>query len=178
MKFRVKFSYYHSTHHMKKLLIICLLLLTSLACSLAELPGLAAPTPINVPPTESVPTIAYIPTPQVILQRLEVAYLGLDGNKVVGSGCPGDFDRGTVVDHHFSVAGVDTGKKVSRIVMTGDNSTLTWAMPCSDNWELAALDSGNGNWDILIAPSVPSRVYTVMFFYTDNSIALGMTTVQ
>jgi hypothetical protein len=160
-----------------RVFLISLTVLITLSCSFAGVQGLIPATPTNQPSSGLTPTLVFIPTPQIVLQRLHVTYDGLDGNKVVGSGCPGDAGRGTIIDHHFSVAGVDTGKKVSRIIMTGDNSTLTWAMPCSDNWELSALDSGNGNWDILIAPSEPSLMYTVMFFYTDNSVALGMTTV-
>ena len=114
-------------------------------------------------------------SPEIILQRLGVAFLGQDGHKVIGSGCPGADGKGLIVDYHLVVGGVDDGKKVQRILVAGDNSTLTWELPCSKNdWALSAKDLGNGNWEIFIAPSLPSRVYTVIFFYTDDTFALGM----
>lgn len=158
-------------------LVCCSLLLSmSLACRLASLPSLMPSSPVTSPNPTLVPTPVNIPTPQIILQRLKVSYLGLDGNKLIGSGCPGNYGKGTTVDYHFSVSGVDTYREVTRVVVTGDNSTITWAMPCSDNWELVALDAGGGEWDIFVAPSETSHVYTVLFFYSDHSIALGMTT--
>jgi hypothetical protein len=33
-------------------------------------------------------------------------------------------------------------------------------------------------WDVFIAPSEPTQVYTVMIFYDDNSFAVGMTVVR
>ena len=120
-------------------------------------------------------TIPSSQSPQVILQRLGVAFLGQDGHTVIGSGCPGVDGKGTIVDYHLIISNVDTGKKVQRILVAGDNSTLTWEWPCNNNdWALSATDLGNGNWEIFIAPSLPSKVYTVMFFYDDNTFALGM----
>jgi len=116
--------------------------------------------------------------PQVILQRLSVAFLGLDSHKVIGSGCPGTDGKGIIEDYHLVVGNVDMEKKVERILVAGDNSTLTWELPCSHDWALSAEDLGNGNWEIFIAPSLPSKVYTVIFFYNDNTFALGMTTAQ
>jgi hypothetical protein len=114
-------------------------------------------------------------SPKVVLQRLSVAFLGQDGHKVIGSGCPGTDGKGTIVDYHFIVGNVDADKKVQRILVAGDNSTLTWELPCSnDDWALSATNLGNGNWEIFIAPSLPSRVYTVIFFYDDDTFALGM----
>jgi hypothetical protein len=115
--------------------------------------------------------------PQVVLERLSVAFLGLDGHKIVGSGCPGTYDKGVIEDYHLIIGNVDTEKKVQRILVTGDNSTLTWELPCSNDWALSAEDLGNGNWEIFIAPSLPSKVYTVIFFYTDDTFALGMAVV-
>jgi hypothetical protein len=112
-------------------------------------------------------------SPEVILQRLSVAFLGQDGHKVIGSGCPGTDGKGTIVDYHFVIGNVDADKKVQRIIVAGDNSTLTWELPCSNDWALSATDLGNGNWEIFIAPSLPSKVYTVIFFYTDDTFALG-----
>lgn len=132
-----------------------------------------SPTPTFVPTL--VPTLASIPTPHIILQRLKVSFLGQDGNKLIGSGCPGNDGKGSIVDYHFSVSGVDVYREVTRVVVTGDNSTITWAKPCSDNWELVALDAGSGNWDVFVAPSETSHIYTILFFYSDNSVALGMT---
>lgn len=116
--------------------------------------------------------------PQVILQRLSVAFLGLDGHKVIGSGCPGTDGKGAIENYHIIVGNVDMEKKVERILVAGDNSTLTWEKPCRNDWALSAEDLGNGNWEIFIAPSLPSKVYTVIFFYNDNTFALGMTTAQ
>jgi hypothetical protein len=113
-------------------------------------------------------------TPPIILQRLGVAFLGQDGHKIIGSGCPGVDGKGTIIDYHLIVSNVDESKRVSRILVAGDNSTLTWEWPCSNDWALSAENLGNGNWEIFIAPSLPSRVYTVMFFYEDNTFALGM----
>lgn len=114
-------------------------------------------------------------SPEIILQRLSVAFLGQDGHKVIGSGCPGTDSKGAIIDYHLVVSGIDEGKKVQRILIAGDNSTLTWELPCNKNdWALSATDLGNGNWEIFIAPSLPSRVYTVIFFYNDDTFALGM----
>lgn len=113
-------------------------------------------------------------SPDVILQRLSVAFLGQDNHKIIGSGCPGNDGKGIIIDYHLVVSGVDERKKVERILVAGDNSTLTWEMPCSDDWALSATNLGNGNWEIFIAPSLPSKVYTVIFFYDDNTFALGM----
>jgi len=112
-------------------------------------------------------------SPKIVLQRLSVAFLGQDGHKVIGSGCPGSDGKGTIVDYHLVVSGIDEGKEVQRIIVAGDNSTLTWESPCSDDWALAANNLGNGNWEIFIAPSLPSRTYTVIFFYADDTFALG-----
>jgi len=115
--------------------------------------------------------------PQVVLQRLSVAFLGLDGHKVIGSGCPGTDGKGSIENYHLIVGNVDTEKKVERILVAGDNSTLTWELPCGNDWALSAEDLGNGNWEIFIAPSLPSKAYTVIFFYNDNTFALGMVVV-
>ena len=114
---------------------------------------------------------------KVELQRLSVALLCRDGHKVMGSGCPGTDGKGTIIDYHLVVSGIDDNKKVQRILVAGDNSTLTWELPCTNDWALSATDLGNGNWEIFIAPSLPSRVYTVIFFYDDDTFALGMGTV-
>jgi hypothetical protein len=116
-------------------------------------------------------------SPDVILQRLSVAFLGQDNHKIIGSGCPGNDGKGIIIDYHLVVSGVDERKKVERILVAGDNSTLTWELPCSDDWALSATNLGNGNWEIFIAPSLPSKIYTVIFFYDDDTFALGMGTV-
>ena len=112
--------------------------------------------------------------PQVILQRLDVEYLGLDGHRLIGSGCPGNDGKGSIENIHFLVHGVDRDRKVQRNLVAGDNSTLTWETPCSGDWGLLALDLGKGTWEIFIVPSLPSEIYTVIFFYDDNTFALGM----
>jgi len=135
-----------------------ILFLSSLACK------------TSTPPQSNQPTVP----PKIILQRLSVAFLGQDGNAVIGSGCPGTDGKGTIINYHLVVGGVDESKEVHRIIVAGDNSTLTWEFPCSDNWALSASNLGNGNWEIFIAPSLPSKVYTVMFFYDDDTFALGV----
>ena len=117
-------------------------------------------------------------SPQVLLQRLGVAFMGQDGHKIIGSGCPGTDGKGTIEDYHLIVSGVDEYRSVKRILVAGDNSTLTWERPCSNNWALSANNLGNGNWEIFIAPSLPSRMYTVIFFYDDDTLALGMALVS
>ena len=161
-------------------LLLCIFILLTLACRLTGMASPAlTPAPVSetplIPSVTPIPTLVSVPTPRIILQRLKVSFLGLDGNRLVGSGCPGDYARGDIVDFHFSVAGVDVYREVERIVVAGDNSTITWALPCSDNWELVAHDGGDGNWDLFVAPSEPSYIYTVFFFYSDHSMALGMT---
>lgn len=169
------------------ILVLSLFLTGSLACRIIGLTPAATPSPVVqvTGVTQIVPVTAVVtPTPtwmppsalRIILQRLEVSFLGLDGHRLIGSGCPGVDGKGTIVDYHLSVSGVDTDRRVTRVAVTGDNSTLTWSMPCSDSWALHAADAGDGNWDVFIAPSERSRVYTVLFFYSDNTLALGMTT--
>jgi hypothetical protein len=68
--------------------------------------------------------------------------------------------------------------EVQKVLVAGDNSTLTWASPCSNNWALDATNLGDGIWEIFIAPSLPSKIYTILFFYTDASIAMGMVDTQ
>ena len=116
--------------------------------------------------------------PQIILQRLDVEYLGQDGHRLIGSGCPGTDRKGSIENYHFFVHGVNTDRKVQRVIVAGDNSTLTWETPCSDDWGLLARDLGAGNWEIFISPSLPTEIYTVIFFYDDNTFALGMDSVQ
>jgi hypothetical protein len=113
-------------------------------------------------------------SPQVILQRLRVEFLGADGHKLVGSGCPGSDGRGSIVDYHFLVHGVDSDRQVETILVAGDSSTLTWQWPCTVSWALLPNDLGRGNWEVFIAPSEPSQIYTLIFFYEDNTFAMGM----
>jgi len=116
--------------------------------------------------------------PEIILQRLNVSFLGQDGKQVIGSGCPGNDGKGEIIDYHFVIGGVDENKEVQRVLVAGDHSTLTWAAPCSNNWALEAENLGNGIWEIFIAPSLPSKIYTVLFFYADNTVALGMVNAE
>jgi hypothetical protein len=141
---------------LKKTIFLIILLILSLSCQIFD------------GETEQIPQ-----SPQVVLQRLSVAFLGQDGHKVIGSGCPGTDGKGSIVDYHLVIGGVDIEKKVQRILVAGDNSTLTWERPCNNDWALSATDLGNGNWEIFIAPSLPSKTYTVIFFYADNTFALG-----
>lgn len=65
------------------------------------------------------------------------------------------------------------------MIVAGDNGTDTWEWPCQTyDWELMARDSGEGDWDIFIAPSLPQNIYNVFFFYDDNTLALGMVSVR
>ena len=149
----------------KKIVLLILLLLVSVACILAGTQTDTLPTRLG--PSHSV-------APEVILERLEIVYLGQDGHRVVGSGCPGNDGKGTIENFHFQVKGVDTNRGVQRVLVAGDYSTLTWEWPCSNAWGLVAEDAGKGNWDVFIAPSLPAKIYTIIFFYDDGTMALGM----
>lgn len=176
------------------ILVFSMLILASFACKIAGSPVQELPPPITqviavtqviantqiipvtqvIPVTEIPPNLETLAGPKIILQRLGVSFLGQDGHKVIGSGCPGNDGKGTIVDYHLTVNNVDEDKKIQRIIVAGDNSTLTWELPCSDAWALLVKNSENGNLEIFIAPSISSRVYTVIIFYEDNSFALGM----
>jgi len=150
----------------KAILIISSLFLASLSCVLSNNQSTTAPrTTLGPPPSNEL---------KVILQRLEVNYLGLDGHKVIGSGCPGNDGRGSIENYHFIVQGVDKDREVTRILVAGDNSTLTWGWPCNENWGLLAQNLDDGVWEIFIAPSSPTQMYTILFFYDDNVMAMGM----
>ena len=158
-----------------RIILSIFLILASFAC----VTGTISPTPTqpeNFSPTPSVrlgPPIA--DDLKIILQRLEVEYLGQDGHRVIGSGCPGNDGRGSIDNYHFVISGVDKYRTVTRVVVLGDNSTLTWAWPCSDTWGLVAENYGDGVWDVYIAPSSPTDIYTILFIYDDNTMAVGMT---
>ncbi|HTX92171.1 MAG TPA: hypothetical protein VMC09_13240 [Anaerolineales bacterium] len=156
------------------LLVACLALPGCSRGQATPIPAIATPTP---QPPGNPPASVYV-LPHVVLQRLEVTFLGQDGNRRIGSGCPGNDGKGSTVDYHLRVSGVDEDRTVRRVVVAGDNSTLTWAWPCSDTWGLEADDAGHGAWDIYIAPSEASMIYTVLFFYDDDSMAMGMTGIQ
>jgi hypothetical protein len=167
---------YKSQNFRITILVFVILILTSFFCQVTDSSPQTTPTP-----TSQVVIVTKISSdlnaslrPEIILQRLNVAFLGQDGKKVIGSGCPGSDGKGAILDYHFIVGGVDENKEVQRISVAGDHSTLTWASPCSNNWALEAKDLGNGIWEIFIAPSLPSKIYTVLFFYKDETLALGM----
>jgi hypothetical protein len=149
---------------------LAILVLASLACHIAGVQNTPTPNEILGPPTPG--------DLKVILQRLEVSYLGQDGYRVVGSGCAGNDGKGTIENYHFVVKGVDRHRKVRRVLVTGDNSTLTWEWPCSDDWGLQAQNMGDGVWEVFIAPSLPTDMYTLIFFYDDNTMALGMVRIR
>jgi hypothetical protein len=115
-------------------LIILTLAVTSLACRLTDYPTQttqATPTQVVLGPTPSI-------KPRIILQRLQVAFLGQDGHRLIGSGCPGNDGGGTILDYHFIVNGVDTDRHVQRVSVAGDNSTLTGnglAVTIGDFWQ-------------------------------------------
>jgi len=177
---------YRSRNYIIAILAFGLLLLPLLACRLTGFPTQAQATPIIqiIPVTQVVIVTEIIPAlnvpleSEIILQRLNVSFLGKDGKKMIGSGCPGTDGKGTIVDLHFVVGGVDENKEVQRVLVAGDNSTLTWASPCTNNWALDATNLGNGIWEIFIAPSLPSKMYTALFFYTDATVALGMVNAE
>ena len=107
-------------------------------------------------------------------QRLGVSFRGADGFFGVGRGCPGRDGLGQVEAYHLVVRGVDPHREVGQILLAGDNHT-NWARFCTkQTWELAAQNRGNGTWDLYFAPAPPTRFYTVIFTYTDNTFALGM----
>lgn len=172
--------------------IFSLFFLVSLSCQMTASPIQAQATPVAqiIPITQIVPVTQFVTftetspalngplEPEIILQRLTVSFLGQDGKKVIGSGCPGTDGKGTIVDYHFVVGGVDENKRIQRVLVAGDNSTLTWASPCSNTWALDATNLGNGILEIFIAPSLPSKTYTILIFYTDATIAMGMVNIQ
>lgn len=154
-----------------------LVVLATMACSLS----------INVTPTPPSPTATATPAPtavmvqtigspelKIVMQRLYVTYHGQDGSTLIGTGCPGNDSKGTIIDIHFSVTGVDPSRRVTRILVAGNNSTLTWEKPCNGDWGLEAIQGENGQWEIYIAPSEAAEIYTLLFFYEDNSMAMGM----
>ena len=151
-------------------LVVLSVILASLACTIdySSDQSRESPTPQEV----------FGPTPPraltVILQRLDVAYLGPDGHKLIGSGCPGSDGLGAIVDDHLVVSGVDTDRAVRRVLVAGDNGTLTWEWPCTGSWALMAKEASPGEWDVFIAPSYNAGIYTVIFFYDDNTMAIGM----
>ncbi len=149
----------------KKISMLIFLLMISIACVATN--GKESPTQAPLGPPQSFDT-------KVILQRLKVDFLGQDGHYVIGSGCPGNDGKGSIENYHFVVQGGNIDRIVQRVLVAGDNSTLTWEWPCTDAWGLLAQDAGGGTWDVFIAPSLPAEMYTVIFFYEDNSIALGM----
>ena len=149
----------------KKISLLIFLLIISIACVATNVPETS--TPVSLGPPISLDT-------QVILQRLQVDYLGQDGHYVIGSGCPGNDGKGSIENYHLIIQGVNTDRIVQRVLVAGDNSTLTWEWPCTDAWGLLAQDAGGVTCDVFIAPSLPAKMYTVIFFYDDNTIALGM----
>jgi hypothetical protein len=150
--------------------VFAILILASLACGIGSVQNTPTSNEILGPPTSD--------DLKVILQRLEVLYLGQDSHKVIGSGCPGNDGKGTIENYHFVVKGVDRDRKVRRVLVAGDNSTLTWEWPCSDNWGLQVQNMGDGVWEVFIAPSLPTEMYTLIFFYDDNTMALGMVEIR
>ena len=150
-------------HMIFVMIILLFLILLSVACVATSMQTTSA----TLGPTPSSEV-------RVILQRLQVDYLGQDGHRVIGSGCPGNDGSGSIENYHIVVSGVDVDRDVVRVLVAGDNSTLTWAWPCTDAWGLVATDTGHGVWDIFIAPSLPTNMYTIFFFYNDNTMALGM----
>jgi|GEM_PF-1165067 len=173
---------YKSRNPIAFILAFSLLTLAILACRVTASPTQIESAPVTqivsvtqiISITEISPDLNFPLQPEIILQRLTISFRGQDGKKIIGSGCPGTDGKGTIIDYHFVVSGVDENKEVQKILVAGDNSTLTWASPCSNNWALDAKNAGDGVWEIFIAPSLPSTMYTVLFFYTDNTVALGM----
>lgn len=150
--------------YLKAVFMAMILIGVTLACRLQGEAPIRSPSliqiPVNVHIHES--TVG----PKMVLERLRVDFLGNDGYKVIGSGCPGIAGKGVIEDYHLMVYGVDRDKKVQRVLVAGDNSTLTWEWPCDGDWELLARDLGRGKWDVFIAPSLPTRSYAVLFFTT------------
>jgi hypothetical protein len=109
-----------------------------------------------------------------LLGRLQVTFLGISSESLIGTGCPGDDGRGSVPNYHLQVQGVSSQKQVARIVVLGNIGTDTWESPCTNAWALLANPISNGaSWDIYIAAADPQTAYTVIIFYDDQSLALG-----
>ena len=112
--------------------------------------------------------------PTVLLGRLQVTFLGINSDSLIGSGCPGDDGRGSILNYHLRVEGVSSQKQVTRMVVLGNVGTDTWEWPCSNAWALLAKPESNGeSWEIYVAVANPQTAYTVIIFYDDESIALG-----
>ncbi len=166
MFFRIKPAY------LKVVFIAMILVWLTLACRLQGEAPTRSPSLIQIP--VSVHIYESTVGPKMVLERLRVDFLGNDGHKVIGSGCPGMAGKGVIANYHLVVNGVDKDRKVQRVLVAGDNSTLTWEWPCNGDWELLARDLGRGKWDIFIAPSLPTHAYAVLFFYDDNTMAMGI----
>jgi hypothetical protein len=151
-------------------IVFLFFMLAALACTF-ELPFARRP---HSPEPQSILGPTSPASLTIILQRLDVIFLGPDGHKLIGSGCPGSDGIGAIVDYHLAVSGVDTDRRVERVLVAGDNGTLTWEWPCSGSWGLLARESSPGEWDVFIAPSYDADVYTVVFFYDDATMAMGM----
>ncbi len=171
--------------HVLRFLLILFLFSLPAACTVTWFVSLSDDSAQQASPVEDGEEIktpevveTVFPQTKIRLSRLQVVFRGRDGHYEVGSGCPPEFGAGTIENYHIVVRGVDTGSEVVRVAVAGDNSTLTWEWPCSNDWGLLAEDRGDGIYDIYIAPSEPSIIYTVLFFYADNSMALGMTQVR
>src|SRR5512145_3276255 len=109
-----------------KVFALLLLLGVCMACASSGMPFLvttAPDLPTPVVPLSVLPASAELlpPTPsgpRVILQRLKITYLGLDGHKLIGSGCPGRDGLGSLENYHFVIDGVDIDRSVRRILVT------------------------------------------------------------
>jgi hypothetical protein len=83
---------------------------------------------------------------------------------------------GNIENYHFVVSNVKAAQHIERIVLTGDNSTQTWAWPCSNNWVLRANDLGMGTGRFLLLLYFPF-VFTQRCSLYDYSAVQGMTVV-
>jgi hypothetical protein len=164
-----------------------LFILASLACQVAGLPIQMQATPViqTIPITQVVTVTEIMPAlnvplePEIILQRLNIIFPGQDGKKVIGSGCPGTDGKGRIVDYHFVVGGMDENKEVQRVLLQEIIQRSHGHSPAlANSWALDATNLGNGIWEIFIAPSLPSKTYTMLFFHTDATLALGMVNAE
>jgi hypothetical protein len=113
------------------------------------------------------------------LPVLRAVYLGQDGARLIGSGCPGTDYKGQIVDFHIRLSGVDTTKSVRKISVRNPSGTDGWDVPCTyPGWAIHAIDRGTGEWDLYMAPSQNNVAYEITIQYGDGSVATATVFVR
>jgi hypothetical protein len=175
-------------YHLKPVFVASILLvIASIACLGTSSPIQAPPitqvvqiTQI-VPVTQIVPATQIMPITQIVPNPrgfLNVSYLGQDGSKLIGSGCPGTDYQGVLVDTHLRVSGIDSQKSIERIDVNGNPGTPHWESPCQGIiWGLAEVQEAPGQYSLYFAPVPNIFQYEVTVQYTDGSSKTGTVSV-